>query len=302
MERLWGEIVPVPEDRLIVLQGGERLDGSAAKGPGSVAYTPGHAQHHVSYLHEPSGTVYAGDVAGVRIGDGPIMPPTPPPDIELDLWRTSLDTLAAWDPRAARDHPLRHLRRPAGAPRAAARGARPARRLGARPRRRRIRAPRARLDHRPRRRGPRRRLLPGHAARRAVPRARPLLGDAGATTGRSLTVLQGPHGRYPEGPMSQVVELPRVQGPGSGLGGSWHVIVRNDDHNTFDGVAGALARTIPGDHARHGLLHRRPHPQHRPRHRVERPPRTRRALLGATARPRARRWRRSSRASALALA
>ena len=46
--------------------------------------------------------------------------------------------------------------------------------------------------------------------------------------------------------MSQVVELPRVQGPGSGLGGSWHVIVRNDDHNTFDGVAGALARTIPG--------------------------------------------------------
>ena len=46
--------------------------------------------------------------------------------------------------------------------------------------------------------------------------------------------------------MSQVVELPRVQGPGSGLGGAWHVIVRNDDHNTFDGVAGALSRTIPG--------------------------------------------------------
>ncbi len=46
--------------------------------------------------------------------------------------------------------------------------------------------------------------------------------------------------------MSQTVELPRVQGPGSGLGGSWHVIVRNDDHNTFDGVAGALSRTIPG--------------------------------------------------------
>jgi ATP-dependent Clp protease adaptor protein ClpS len=46
--------------------------------------------------------------------------------------------------------------------------------------------------------------------------------------------------------MAQVVELPRVQEPGSGLGGSWHVIVRNDDHNTFDGVASALARTIPG--------------------------------------------------------
>jgi ATP-dependent Clp protease adaptor protein ClpS len=46
--------------------------------------------------------------------------------------------------------------------------------------------------------------------------------------------------------MSQTVELPRVSGPGSGLGGEWRVIVRNDDHNTFDGVAGALARFIPG--------------------------------------------------------
>ncbi len=99
MQRLWGEIVPVPQDRLIVLQGGERLDGWGGDGPWQVAYTPGHAQHHVSYLHEPSGTVYAGDVAGVRIGDGPIMPPTPPPDIELDLWRASLDTITAWAPR-----------------------------------------------------------------------------------------------------------------------------------------------------------------------------------------------------------
>jgi glyoxylase-like metal-dependent hydrolase (beta-lactamase superfamily II) len=99
MERLWGEIVPVPEDRLLVLTGGERLDGWGDDGPWRVAYTPGHAQHHVSYLHETSGTVYAGDVAGVRIGDGPVMPPTPPPDIDLDLWRTSLDVIEAWNPR-----------------------------------------------------------------------------------------------------------------------------------------------------------------------------------------------------------
>ena len=46
--------------------------------------------------------------------------------------------------------------------------------------------------------------------------------------------------------MSQTVELPRVQGPGSGLGGHWRVIVRNDDHNTFDHVARTLARYIPG--------------------------------------------------------
>jgi ATP-dependent Clp protease adaptor protein ClpS len=46
--------------------------------------------------------------------------------------------------------------------------------------------------------------------------------------------------------MSQTIELPRVQGPGSGLGGHWRVIVRNDEHNTFDYVARTLARYIPG--------------------------------------------------------
>jgi len=46
--------------------------------------------------------------------------------------------------------------------------------------------------------------------------------------------------------VSQTVELPRAGGPGSGLGGAWKVIVRNDDHNTFDHVARTLARVIPG--------------------------------------------------------
>jgi glyoxylase-like metal-dependent hydrolase (beta-lactamase superfamily II) len=99
MERLWGEIVPVPEERLIVLRGGETLDELGGEGPWEVAYTPGHAQHHVAYLHRPSRTVFAGDVAGVRIADGPVMPPTPPPDIDLELWQRSLDTVAAWGPR-----------------------------------------------------------------------------------------------------------------------------------------------------------------------------------------------------------
>jgi ATP-dependent Clp protease adaptor protein ClpS len=46
--------------------------------------------------------------------------------------------------------------------------------------------------------------------------------------------------------MGQTVEKPRTRGPGSGMGGSWLVIVRNDDHNTFDHVARTLARFIPG--------------------------------------------------------
>jgi glyoxylase-like metal-dependent hydrolase (beta-lactamase superfamily II) len=92
MQRLWGEIVPVPEGNLRVLTGGEAL------GDWRVQYTPGHASHHVSYLHEPSGTAFVGDVGGVRIDGGPIIPPTPPPDIDLELWHASLDAVAAWKP------------------------------------------------------------------------------------------------------------------------------------------------------------------------------------------------------------
>lgn len=92
MRRLWGEIVPVPERNLRVLSGGERI------GPWRVEYTPGHASHHVSYLHEPSATAFVGDVGGVRIDGGPLIPPTPPPDIDLEAWHASLELVAGWDP------------------------------------------------------------------------------------------------------------------------------------------------------------------------------------------------------------
>ena len=49
-----------------------------------------------------------------------------------------------------------------------------------------------------------------------------------------------------DGMSTTTVERPRSAGPGSGLGGNWLVIVRNDDHNTFDHVAKTLARVIPG--------------------------------------------------------
>lgn len=46
--------------------------------------------------------------------------------------------------------------------------------------------------------------------------------------------------------MNETIEKPRISGPSSGTGGPWRVIVRNDDHNTFDHVARTLARFIPG--------------------------------------------------------
>ena len=97
MRRLWGEFVPVPSANLRPLRGGERLVlGQVAL---DVAYTPGHASHHVSYLHVPTGTAFVGDSAGILIsGRDYLFPPTPPPDIDLELWGASLDRLAQWRP------------------------------------------------------------------------------------------------------------------------------------------------------------------------------------------------------------
>lgn len=93
MERLWGEVLPVAAERVRVLRGGERL------GPFEVAYTPGHASHHVSYLHEPSGYAFTGDVTGVRIEGACVLAPTPPPDIDVRAWQASLELIEAWRPR-----------------------------------------------------------------------------------------------------------------------------------------------------------------------------------------------------------
>jgi glyoxylase-like metal-dependent hydrolase (beta-lactamase superfamily II) len=94
MGELWGEVLPVPGERIRVLVGGESL------GSFRVAYTPGHASHHVSYLHEPSRRAFTGDVTGVRIGEGHVLAPTPPPDIDLEAWRASLDVIEGWRPRS----------------------------------------------------------------------------------------------------------------------------------------------------------------------------------------------------------
>jgi glyoxylase-like metal-dependent hydrolase (beta-lactamase superfamily II) len=94
MDRLWGETLAVPERNLRVLRGGERVIHDSF----DVAYTPGHAAHHVSYLHD--GTAFVGDAGGVRItADGPTIPPTPPPDIDVGAWHESIERIRAWAPR-----------------------------------------------------------------------------------------------------------------------------------------------------------------------------------------------------------
>lgn len=79
---LWGAVTPVPEQNVHVV--GDRVVGLEC------FPSPGHARHHVSYLHE-DGTLYAGDSLGVRIAPGRfVIPPTPPPEIDLDAWETTI--------------------------------------------------------------------------------------------------------------------------------------------------------------------------------------------------------------------
>ena len=93
MGRLWGETEPVPEANLHTLVGGEWLFGDAFE----VAYTPGHASHHVSYKHGQ--VAFVGDVGGVRITpDSIVVPPTPPPDIDVEAWQRSIAVIRSWSP------------------------------------------------------------------------------------------------------------------------------------------------------------------------------------------------------------
>ncbi|HYE86742.1 MAG TPA: MBL fold metallo-hydrolase [Vicinamibacterales bacterium] len=96
MDLLWGPFQPVPAAQVTVLQGGERLElaSTAIK----VAYTPGHAKHHVSFLDEHTGMAYVGDTGGVRVAGDYLIAPTPPPDIDIEAWQASLDTIDAWQP------------------------------------------------------------------------------------------------------------------------------------------------------------------------------------------------------------
>jgi glyoxylase-like metal-dependent hydrolase (beta-lactamase superfamily II) len=97
MQSLWGEIEPVPQERLRTLEGGDILNVAGKRL--EVHYTPGHAIHHVIFFDVHSGELFAGDAAGVRLqGVDYVRPPTPPPDIDLEAWSTSIDKMKQLQP------------------------------------------------------------------------------------------------------------------------------------------------------------------------------------------------------------
>ena len=95
MDRLWGEFLPVPEANVRALAGGERI--TVEDREFEVAYTPGHASHHVSFFDRSSGVAFVGDTAGIRTNVTLFaMPPTPPPDIDVELWKKSIQRIRDW--------------------------------------------------------------------------------------------------------------------------------------------------------------------------------------------------------------
>ncbi len=98
MGELWGEVRSCPADRVIALDDGDLVE-AGGRVLRAVA-TPGHAAHHHAFLDVTTGAVFTGDVAGIRINGRPYsFPPTPPPDLDLALWRQSIARLRALRPR-----------------------------------------------------------------------------------------------------------------------------------------------------------------------------------------------------------
>jgi glyoxylase-like metal-dependent hydrolase (beta-lactamase superfamily II) len=89
MERLWGEIEGIPEAQMYTPEDGEVI--SIGGVDFETIYSPGHAVHHIAW--GVGEYIFTGDVGGVKVNDGPVVPPCPPPDIHLEDWLNSLDRL-----------------------------------------------------------------------------------------------------------------------------------------------------------------------------------------------------------------
>ena len=115
MRPLFGDFLPVPEGNLYILEGDETI--LLGERQIRVLYTPGHASHHVTYYDPTERVAFVGDTAGICIeGNRFVLPATPPPDISLELWATSLEAIEQLHPRRMflthfgfSDHAERHL-------------------------------------------------------------------------------------------------------------------------------------------------------------------------------------------------
>ena len=86
MERLWGQMQPISPDLIIEAEDEEEF--SVGNINLTAWHTPGHASHHIAWQVDQ--LIFTGDVAGVKINGGPVVPPCPPPDIDIESWKASI--------------------------------------------------------------------------------------------------------------------------------------------------------------------------------------------------------------------
>lgn len=91
MEYLWGKMEGIALEQLQVVEHQEVIEVDGVEV--SALHTPGHAVHHIAWKVEDE--IIAGDVAGVKIGDALVVPPCPPPDINVEDWQASIAILKA---------------------------------------------------------------------------------------------------------------------------------------------------------------------------------------------------------------
>lgn len=89
MDTLWGEMKAIPKKQLQSVAHEEVVQIGNLKF--TAWHTPGHANHHIAW--EMGGIIFTGDVAGVQIGEGPVVAPLPPPDINIEVWKESIELL-----------------------------------------------------------------------------------------------------------------------------------------------------------------------------------------------------------------
>ena len=98
LQQLFGDALPVPKENLRILEGGETIALGSRRI--EVAYTPGHASHHVSYFESIDEVAFVGDTTGIRMeGHSFVMPATPPPDIDLEIWDSSFKAILERKPK-----------------------------------------------------------------------------------------------------------------------------------------------------------------------------------------------------------